>query len=103
MAMTKSNIHSDPNAAEVLMLFRVIFKSATKHFSEVERSAGISGASLWASAEISDASELTVKGLAKAMSIHQSTASNLLDKLGKNAVMSSSTELPTTGGWSSYP
>lgn len=81
--MTKRNFHSDPNAVEALKLFRIIFKSASKHFSEVESSAGISGVSLWALAEIADASELTVNGLAEAMSIHQSTASNLLEKMEK--------------------
>lgn len=68
-------------ALETLKLFRVIFKSANKHFHEIEKVAGIGGASLWALAEISESPELTVSGLAKAMSVHQSTASNLMDKL----------------------
>jgi DNA-binding MarR family transcriptional regulator len=81
--MTKINTHSDPKALETLRLFRIIIKSATRHFAEVEKSTSISGASLWALAEISGASDLTVNGLADAMSIHQSTASNLLEKLEK--------------------
>ncbi|HEY7985316.1 MAG TPA: MarR family transcriptional regulator [Methylophilaceae bacterium] len=73
--------NSRPEALEALRLFRIIFKSITKHYSEVEQATGIGGASLWALAEIADSHNLTVSGLAKAMSIHQSTASNLLEKL----------------------
>lgn len=68
-------------ALETLKLFRVIFKSANKHFHEIEKVAGIGGASLWALAEITESPDLTVSGLAKAMSVHQSTASNLMEKL----------------------
>ncbi len=66
---------------EVLGLFRIIFKSAGKHFEEIEKSVGVSGAQLWALSEIANAENLTVNGLAKAMSLHQSTTSNLLEKL----------------------
>lgn len=68
-------------ALEALALFRVVFKSANRHFHEIEKKAGIGGASLWALAEVAEAGNLTVSGLAKAMSIHQSTASNLMEKL----------------------
>lgn len=70
---------SDP--AAVLKLFRVIFQSVNRHSHEVERKAGMGGAQLWALAEISGRPRITVTELAKAMSIHQSTASNLLEKL----------------------
>jgi DNA-binding MarR family transcriptional regulator len=70
---------SDP--AAVLKLFRVIFQSVNRHSHEVERKAGMGGAQLWALAEISGKPRITVTELAKAMSIHQSTASNLLEKL----------------------
>jgi len=72
---------SRDSALETLRFFRVIFKSANKHFHEIEKIAGIGGASLWALAEISELPDLTVSGLAKAMSVHQSTASNLMEKL----------------------
>lgn len=70
-----------PDALAVLKLFRVIFQSVNRHSHEVERKAGIGGAQLWALAEILERPRLTVTELAKAMSIHQSTASNLLEKL----------------------
>lgn len=66
---------------EVLGLFRIIFKSANKHFEEIEKSVGISGAQLWALSEVSNAPGATVSSLAKVMSLHQSTTSNLMDKL----------------------
>lgn len=69
----------DPVA--VLKLFRVIFQSVNRHSHEVEKKVGIGGAQLWALAEISSRPRITVTELAKAMSIHQSTASNLLEKL----------------------
>lgn len=69
------------SALETLKLFRVIFKSANRHFHEIEKKTGVGGASLWALAEILEGDNLTVSALAKAMSIHQSTASNLIEKL----------------------
>jgi DNA-binding MarR family transcriptional regulator len=74
----------EPNhelALDTLKLFRVIFKSANKHFSEIEQAVGIGGASLWALSEIGQTNEITITQLANAMSIHQSTASNLIDAL----------------------
>jgi DNA-binding MarR family transcriptional regulator len=68
-------------ALESLKMFRIIFKSANRHFHDIEKRAGIGGASLWALAEIAENENLTVSGLAKAMSVHQSTASNLMEKL----------------------
>ncbi len=65
----------------VLKLFRVIFQSVNRHSREVEQKAGIGGAQLWALAEIASRPRITVTELAHAMSIHQSTASNLLEKL----------------------
>lgn len=70
-----------PHPAAVLKLFRVIFQSVNRHSHEVEKKAGIGGAQLWALAEISGRPRITVTELAQAMSIHQSTASNLLEKL----------------------
>lgn len=68
-------------ALDTLKLFRIIFKSANKHFNEIEQAVGIGGASLWALSEIAQSNEITITQLANAMSIHQSTASNLIDAL----------------------
>lgn len=89
--MTTSPINSisndkalNPSALENLRLFRIIFKSANRHFHEIEKKIGIGGASLWALAEIESYQTLTVTQLAQSMSIHQSTASNLVEKLEKD-------------------
>lgn len=66
---------------EVLRQFRVIFKSIRRHFGQIEDMAGISGAQLWALHSIDEWPGLRVTELARAMSVHQSTASNLVEKL----------------------
>ncbi|OIR04549.1 putative HTH-type transcriptional regulator YusO [mine drainage metagenome] len=81
MSIDNPPIDSKAAALETLKLFRIIFKSANRHFHEVEKKVGIGGASLWALAEILETDNLTVSALAKAMSVHQSTASNLIEKL----------------------
>lgn len=81
MSIEDNKLDSKIDALETLKLFRIIFKSANRHFHEVEKKAGIGGASLWALAEMLDINNLTMSELAKAMSIHQSTASNLIEKL----------------------
>lgn len=65
---------------EVLKQFRIIIKSIRRHFLSVEQACGISGAQLWALSKIGE-STLTVSQLAHEMAIHQSTASNLVEKL----------------------
>jgi len=66
---------------DVLELFRIVFKSVRRHYQVVERSAGIRGAQLWALAQIADHPGIRVGDLARALAIHQSTASNLLRDL----------------------
>ena len=66
---------------EVLRQFRLIFKSVRKHFQSIEDTLGISGSLLWALSAIADNPGISVSALAKSMSIHQSTASNIVAKL----------------------
>jgi MarR family transcriptional regulator, organic hydroperoxide resistance regulator len=66
---------------EVLALFRIVFKSIRQHYGIVERRTGISGAQLWALAQIAEHPGITVGELARALAVHQSTASNLLREL----------------------
>ncbi len=65
----------------MLQQFRELFRVSQQHFQRIESSCGVSGAQLWALSEIKAAPGLTVSSLAKALSIHLSTSSNLLDKL----------------------
>jgi DNA-binding MarR family transcriptional regulator len=71
---------ADP-ASRVLRRFRVVFNAVKGHFREVEKRAGISGAQFWALSVVRDQPGLGVGDLAKAMDIHQSTASNLVRPL----------------------
>jgi len=65
----------------VLKDFRVIFSSVRKHFAWLEHACGIGGAQVWAMAVLAARPGLRVGDLAASLSIHQSTASNLLEKL----------------------
>ena len=66
---------------EVLRQFRVVLGSAKRHYRGVERKCGVSGAQLWALGQIGDRPEISVGELARALAIHQSTASNMLARL----------------------
>ena len=73
-----------PHAAAtmaVLQQFRELFRVSQQHFQRIESNCGVSGAQLWALSELKATPGLTVSGLARALSIHLSTSSNLLDKL----------------------
>jgi DNA-binding MarR family transcriptional regulator len=71
---------TDP-PARVLRRFRLVFNAVKSHFRAVETRAGISGAQLWALSVVQAQPGLGVGDLARAMDIHQSTASNLLRAL----------------------
>jgi DNA-binding MarR family transcriptional regulator len=68
---------------EALKKFRQIVNSAQQHFRRIEDQCGLSGAQLWALREVAGHPGQRVSDLGKAMSLHLSTASNLLDKLAK--------------------
>lgn len=65
----------------VLRQFRIVINSVKAHFRQVEKIAGVGGAQLWALGLIYENSEFGVNDLARAMDIHQSTASNLIKLL----------------------
>jgi DNA-binding MarR family transcriptional regulator len=70
-----------PTPARVLRRFRQVFNVVKTHFQQVEKQAGIGGAQLWALSLIRDQPGMGVGALAKAMDIHQTTASNLVKAL----------------------
>ena len=73
---------TDPGAQmRVLRQFRVVFNAVKTHFRQVERDAGIGGAQVWALSVINDQPGIGVNDLARALDIHQSTASNLVKGL----------------------
>lgn len=69
------------HAVPVLRQFRELFRVSQQHFQRIESACGVSGAQLWALTEISTHPGMTVSELARTLSVHLSTASNLLDKL----------------------
>jgi DNA-binding MarR family transcriptional regulator len=71
----------------ILRNFRIAFRSVQQHSHWVESQCGVSGAQLWAMWELLLAPGLKVSELSRAMAIHQSTASNLLDKLEKRGLV----------------
>jgi DNA-binding MarR family transcriptional regulator len=71
----------------ILKNLRIIFRSAQEHSRWVEKESGLSAAQLWMMWELFNEPGLTVSGLAKVLSIHQSTCSNMLDKLQKKELI----------------
>jgi DNA-binding MarR family transcriptional regulator len=70
-------------ALAALQKLRVIIKTAQEQFQFASETAGISGSQAWALAEIARAPGMIVSELGKAMAIHPSTTSNMLDKMQK--------------------
>lgn len=65
----------------ILKNFRIIFRSVQLHSRWVKEESGLTAAQLWMMWELFNEPGLTVSGLAKVLSIHQSTCSNMLDKI----------------------
>jgi DNA-binding MarR family transcriptional regulator len=66
---------------QVLRRFRLVFNTVQRHFRAVETRSGISGAQAWALSVVAAQPGIGVNELARAMHVHQSTASNLLRSL----------------------
>jgi DNA-binding MarR family transcriptional regulator len=66
---------------EVLAQFRLLVRAIREHYRDVEESASIGGAQLWALSEIAAAPDLSVGDLARRLAVHISTASNLVGRL----------------------
>lgn len=70
-----------PLTLEVLRQFRVIYGSMRQYFREMEESCGLSGAQMWVLQEAQRSPEIGITELATRMGIHQSTCSQIVDKL----------------------
>jgi MarR family transcriptional regulator, organic hydroperoxide resistance regulator len=66
---------------QVLKKFRIIFGSVRQHFREVEETCGVTGSQLWILQEVAKTPDVGVSELAERLSIHQSTCSQLVEKL----------------------
>jgi DNA-binding MarR family transcriptional regulator len=81
-------------AVRVLRRFRLVFNAIKGHFAQVEKKAGIGGAQLWALSIVQSNPGLSVNDLARAMDIHQSTASNLAKSLVALGVITTAKDGP---------
>ena len=68
-------------ATQVLRRFRVVFNAIKTHFRQIEKDTGIGGAQVWALGVVRAHPGIGVNDLARAMDVHQSTASNLVKSL----------------------
>jgi hypothetical protein len=76
---------SRPKAIRVLRRFRSVFNAVKTHFQQVEKKAGIGGAQLWALSVVQARPTSVSVELARAMDIHQTTASNLVKAMATAA------------------
>jgi DNA-binding MarR family transcriptional regulator len=74
-------------AVFVLRKLRLLFNTIKGHFREVEKKAGIAGAQVWALSVVRGHPGIGVSDLARAMDVHQSTASNLVKPLIENGML----------------
>jgi DNA-binding MarR family transcriptional regulator len=65
----------------VLKQFRLIYGSVRQHFQQIEETCGVSGSQLWMLHELHEAPGIGVSDLAHRLSIHQTTCSQLVEKL----------------------
>lgn len=70
-------------ATDTLKKLRIILGAVRHHFHALETVCGVSGAQVWILSAIADTPGITVSQLSQALSVHVSTASNMLDKLAK--------------------
>jgi MarR family transcriptional regulator, organic hydroperoxide resistance regulator len=66
---------------QVLKKFRVIYGSVRQHFREVEKNCGVTGSQLWILQEVAKNPDIGISELSDRLSIHQSTGSQLVEKL----------------------
>jgi DNA-binding MarR family transcriptional regulator len=74
-APARLNDGEGDEVARVLRQFRIVFNAVKSHLQQVERTAGASGAQIWALHVIAEQPGLGVGGLARALNIRQPTAS----------------------------
>ena len=77
----RSQIRHKQLTLDVLKQFRLIYGSVRHHFRQVEQTCGVSGSHLWMLHELHRAPGIGVSELAHRLSIHQTTCSQLVEKL----------------------
>jgi DNA-binding MarR family transcriptional regulator len=82
-----SGVSKSNAVISVLQKFRELFRASQQHFQRIESNCGVSGAQLWAMSELATRPGQKISELAMAMSVHLSTASNLLGKLEEKGLV----------------
>lgn len=76
-----SKLSRNKLSLQVLKKFRIIYGSVRQQFREIEQNCGVTGSQLWILQEVSNTPGIGVSELAERLSIHQSTGSQLVEKL----------------------
>src|SRR5208283_3985669 len=82
-----SSSSKSARALAVLQHIRELLRVSQQHFQRIEARCGVSGAQLWALAELQARPVSKISELAVALSVHLSTASNLVDRLEAKALV----------------
>src|SRR5262249_9682481 len=69
------------SSLDVLEQLRVVVRIAGAHSAQLERTTGIPGAQMWALHEVGTSDGMRVGELAQRLRLHQTTVSNLLNRL----------------------
>ena len=76
-----SKLSKNQLSIQVLKKFRIIYGSVRQQFREIEQTCGVSGSQLWILQEVANTPGIGVSELTERLSIHQSTGSQLVEKL----------------------
>jgi len=83
-----SKLSKNQLSLQVLKKFRIIYGSVRQQFREIEQACGVTGSQLWILQEVAKTPDIGVSELADRLSIHQSTGSQLVEKLvGRNLII----------------
>ncbi|WP_455220635.1 MarR family winged helix-turn-helix transcriptional regulator [Kaarinaea lacus] len=77
----KTSANRETIRQAIVQDLRIVVKTTQAHSRWIEKQSGVSGVQLWAMWQLFAEPGQKVSDLSKALSIHQSTASNMLDKL----------------------
>lgn len=83
----KTKTLRDEIAKDIVQDLRVVVRTIQAHSRWVEKQCGVSSVQLWAMWELFATPGQKVSELSRALSIHQSTASNMLDKLEEKSLI----------------
>jgi DNA-binding MarR family transcriptional regulator len=77
----KRSAARERSSLDVIEQLRVVVRIASAHSTRLEQTTGVPGAQMWALHEIGSADGLRVGELARRLRLHQTTVSNLLNRL----------------------